>query len=67
MERIQASNRVAYILYSDKMAYLATLSWFKGHLIYETHQPEMVDISATQFEENALQLDRGAEFGQVAS
>jgi len=67
MERVQASNRVAYIVYSDRMAYLATLSWHKGHLVYEFHTPEMVDVSATAFEENALQLDRGADYGQVAS
>ena len=60
LERIQASDRVAYIVYSDKMAYLATLSWCKGILVYEQHQPEMVAVSARDFEQFALKLDKEA-------
>ena len=58
IERVQASNRVAYILYSDRMAYLATMSWLNGHLIYEYVRPEMVNISAREFEPNAIELDK---------
>ena len=60
IERVQASDRVAYIVYSDRMAYLATMSWLNGRLIYEFHQPEMANISAREFEPNAIELDKGA-------
>ena len=60
LERVQASDRVAYILYSERMAYLATMSWHKGVLVYEQHQPEMANVSAREFEPNAIELDKGA-------
>ena len=64
MERTQASDRVAYILYSDRMAYLATLSWLKGRLVYEYQSPDatvLIDIPARNFEEYAKKLDEGEQ------
>lgn len=57
MERIQGRSRVAYILYSQHMAYLATLSWLNGRLVYDTVRPEMVAVSARDFEAEARALD----------
>jgi len=59
IERIEGQSRVAYVLYTEHMGYLATLSWLKGRLVYDLHQPEMVNVSARDFEETAKALDRG--------
>lgn len=58
LERVQGHSRVAYILYTERMAYLATMSWLNGHLVYDTVRPEMVNVSAREFEPNALALDK---------
>ena len=59
MERIEGYSRTVYILYTEQMGYLATMSWYRGHLVYDTVMPEMVNVSAKQFEDNAKALDRG--------
>lgn len=57
LERIQGTSRVAYVLYTEEMAYLATLSWLKGRLVYDYHRPEMANVSARSWEETARALD----------
>jgi hypothetical protein len=61
MERIEGTSRTAYVLYTEQMGYLATLSWFQGHLVYDLHQPEMVNVSARDFEDVARKLDAGQQ------
>jgi hypothetical protein len=61
MERVEGMSRIAYVLYTEKMGYLATLSWYKGVLVYDLHQPEMANISPRDFEETAKALDRGVQ------
>jgi len=46
------------------MAYLATLSWLKGRLVYEYQSPNatvLIDIPARNFEEYAKRLDEGEQ------
>ena len=59
LERVEGASRQAYILYTEEMQYLATMSWFRGHLVYEMHCPSLVNISARQFEDHARTLDKG--------
>jgi len=58
MERVEGHTRVAYIVYTKDMGYLATLSWLNGRLVYDSHRPEMASVSARSFEDNARELDR---------
>jgi len=61
MERIQASDRVVYLIYTKQMGYLAVLRWQHDKLVYEGHVPEMAGISAREFEKHAKIMDRDAE------
>lgn len=61
IERVQGMSRVAYVLYTEQMGYLATLSWLNGRLVYDQHQPEMANVSAKDFEEWARKLDKGEQ------
>jgi len=56
MERAVGS-RIAYILYTDRGGYLATLSWQGDKLCYEQHSAAMASTSARDFEQMALELD----------
>jgi hypothetical protein len=57
IERVQGHSRVAYVLYTERMAYLATMSWLNGKLVYEIHVPEIANISARDFEDDVKALD----------
>lgn len=61
MERVEGASRIAYVLYTEQMGYLATLSWLKGRLVYDLHSPAMVNVSARDFEETAKALDGGQQ------